>query len=259
MKSIQKILFPVDFSEHCAQVAIEVFGMARRLGAEVLVLHALEQSRWAGKGWNAAIPAGVDQEAERELEKFLAGFTEGVVCEKRVRSGHAAVEILKAVEEESIDFVAMPSRGRSPFESFLFGSITERVLHKARCPVWTENQRGSAADQVGEILCCVDLSPASEGVLGWAERLAAGFEAELVVAHVGHGDGALVELRRLVRDRGRCEVVGGEVEEAILRYAVEVGADLLVIGRGEERSAMGRFRSHAQTLIQKAPCAVFSV
>ncbi|MCX6611299.1 MAG: universal stress protein [Acidobacteria bacterium] len=246
MKSIQKILFPVDFSEHCAQVAIEVFGMARRLGAEVLALHVLESSR-------------DDAAAERELELFLAGFAEGVVCEKRVRSGHAASEILKAVDEEAIDFVAMPSRGRSALQAFLFGSITERVLHKASCPVWTENQSGNAADEVGKILCCVDLSPASEEVLDWAERLAVGFEAELAVAHVGHGDGALVELRRLVRDRGSCEIVTGEVEETILRHAAAVGADLLVIGRGEERSAMGRFRSHAQTLIRKAPCAVFSV
>lgn len=250
MKSIQKILFPVDFSEHCAQVAIEVFGLARSLGADVLALHVLDSSR-----------RGVanDPSAERELEEFLGGFAEGVDCEKRVRSGHAATEILKTVEDEAIDFVAMPSRGRSSFEAFLFGSITERVLHKASCPVWTENQSGSSADQVRKILCCVDLSPASEEVLDWAEGLAAGLEAELEVAHVGHGDGALVELRRLVRDRGSCTVVGGEVEETILRHAAAVGADLLVIGRGEERSAMGRFRSHAQTLIRKAPCAVFSV
>jgi nucleotide-binding universal stress UspA family protein len=244
MKSIQKILFPVDFSEHCAQVALEVFGMARRLGAGVVAVHALESSR-------------EDAGAEQELELFLAGFAEGVECEKLVRKGHAATEILKVVEEEAVDFIAMPSRGRSALEAFLLGSITEKVLHKASCPVWTENQSGSAADEVRKVLCCVDLSPASEEVLDWAERLAVGFGAELLVAHVGHGDGALVELRHLVRERGRCEVVGGEVEEAILRHAV--GADLLVIGRGEERSAMGRFRSHAQTLIRRAPCAVFSV
>ena len=136
MKSIQKILFPVDFSEHCAQVAIEVFGMARRLGAGVVAVHALESSR-------------EDAGAEQELELFLAGFTEGVECERLVRKGHAATEILKVVEEEAIDFIAMPSRGRSALEAFLFGSITEKVLHKASCPVWTENQSGSAADEVG--------------------------------------------------------------------------------------------------------------
>lgn len=259
MKSIQKILFPVDFSEHCAQVAIEVFEMARRLGAGVVALHALEQSRWAGRGWTAAIPAGVDEAAESELKRFLAAFADGVECEKLVRNGHAATEILHAVDDKAIDFIAMPSRGRSPFEAFLFGSNTERVLHKASCPVWTEGQGESASDEVKKILCCVDLSPATDEVLDWAARLAEGFGAELSVVHVGHGDGALVELRRLVRVRGTCELLGGEIEPTILHHAAEVKADLLVIGRGEERTAMGRFRNHAQSLIRRAPCAVFSV
>jgi nucleotide-binding universal stress UspA family protein len=106
------------------------------------------------------------------------------------------------------------------------------------------------------------LGPQAMDVVDWAATVAVRSGARLKLLHVGHGDGAQVELRHLAERVGveaSCHVQSGPVEEVILREAELHGADLIVIGRGEERQLLGRFRSHAHAIIQRSPCAVLSV
>jgi len=71
-----------------------------------------------------------------------------------------------------------------------------------------------------------------------------------------------VELQRVAEAlpvEVECHVLSGEVTATVMERVEQAGADLLVIGRGEERSLLGRFRSQAQSMIRASPCAVFSV
>lgn len=266
MPQVDRILFPVDFSEHGNRVAAEIFAMGRKFAAEVMVLHSMNLPPGSNAEWLAYLQlvdnAEVRQVAEENLDRFLAREAGTGKVSKHIVRGHPATEILSLAERENATFIAMPTRGLGPFDSFLFGSVTERVLHRAACPVWTEGSKCEVVLEHRRILCAVDLSPASAGIAQWAALFAQTYGAALTLLHVGHGDGALVELRNLAETlpvAAECQVVGGEITEQVLAGIEALGSDLLVIGRGEERGLLGRFRSHAQTIIRQSPCAVFSV
>lgn len=266
MKQLKRVLFPVDFSSHCAQVGVEVFAAARQWGVEIVALHALGLPAGSDEEWQAFLqlvePDKQQEMARQRLSKFVRDEVEGVACRRVVVSGHPAKEILAAVDREGVDVVMMPRRGLTAFDSFLFGSVAERVLHKAMCPVWTEGQDAESAKRYEDVLCAVDLGPASLDVVEWAATVAGKSGAKLRLLHVGHGDGAQVELKHLAERVGveaNCQVQSGPVDEVILREAELHGADLIVIGRGEERQLLGRFRSHAHSIIHRSACAVLSV
>ena len=231
--------------------------MAGKLDAELLGLHAMELPLGAsadGVGeWIADLQMvdirAIEADTYAKLDAFFDGRGKEVRVRKLLGRGDAATEILAVAEREAVDFVAMPTRGLGAVEAFLFGSVTEQVLHRAACPVWTEGKLGGSVNGYEKVLCCVDLSAVSAQVIEWAALFAARFGAKLRVLHVGHGEDAMSELKRLTEGlQADCEVKGGEVEDVILDSIEKDGADLLVIGRG------GRKR-----LIRNSPCAVFSV
>lgn len=230
-------------------------------------MHALDLPPGSNSEWVNYIhrlnPENLKELAGDRLFRFLSTESQGTPTRALVLEGHPATETLRLVEVENADFIAMPTRGLGPFDSFLFGSVTERVLHKAQCPVWTEGRETDPVTRYENVLCAVDLSDRSETVVRWAKLFAEGYGAKLNLLHVGHGDQPLAMLRELaarVEVDAECEVLGGEeVTKTILEAVERHGCELLVIGRGAERSFLGRFRSQAQTLIRSSPCAVFSV
>lgn len=249
MTRIERILFSVDFSDHCQRAGSEVFALARKLEAELVLFHVLDSEEGSA-------------EALERMRQFEAEMPDGVRTRQELSAGSPAQEILKAIDREHVDFVAMPTRGLGAVTALLLGSVTEQVLHRAHCPVWTEGQAGEAVARYADVLCCVDLGPDSEAVVGWAHRIASGYGAALRLLHVGHGDGALVGLRNLTERVGveaECVVSSGELVDTILDQAERRGADLIVIGRGSERHLLGRFRSTAQSLVRRSVCAVLSV
>ncbi len=94
--------------------------------------------------------------------------------------------------------------------------------------------------------------------------MGAGYGAPLRVAHVIEKGGAEAEISARQRwsafaDGWDIEIRTGHVSEEICAAAKEHESDLVVIGRGAIRGKLGRFRSHAQAIIRKSPCAVWSV
>lgn len=244
MKRIERILYPVDFSAHCAKVGREVFYMARQLGAEVNILHVANEE---------------PPELRTRLEAFIEDLPDDVAYTTLIVPGQPARMILETARTMGVDFIAMPTRGLSGWQSMLFGSVTERVLHKAEHPVWTEGLVAEGTTRLESILCAVDLGPNSLNVIRWAQTMAEQTGASYRTLYVGHGDAAEAELRRLVGRHADCVIKSGLVDAVIFEEAARVGADLIVMGRGDERNTLGRFRNIAQTIIQRSPCAVLSV
>jgi nucleotide-binding universal stress UspA family protein len=87
----------------------------------------------------------VDEDAERrrietELRDYLRGVEhqlarEGVTVSSEVRFGRPAEEIIAFANERKIDLIAMSTHGRSGLARWAYGSVADRVLHAARCPV----------------------------------------------------------------------------------------------------------------------------
>lgn len=142
MTRIQKILCAVDFSEQSRNVAEYAGTLAKALGAEVLCVYvAPSLSQYVG----FKVPASSIDEfvgeivsgAENTMEQFLADNFEGVTATGRVLTGYAAEEVLDLAVEESADMIVMGTHGRKGIDRVLFGSVAEKVVKSAKCPVVT--------------------------------------------------------------------------------------------------------------------------
>ncbi|QLA15041.1 universal stress protein [Desulfolutivibrio sulfoxidireducens] len=142
MAEINKILCAVDFSEHSPRVADYAAELARGFGAEVLCLYvAPSLSEYLGfhvppssiENFVGEIVAGADT----TMEDFVAKRFEGVPCTGKVLTGYAAEEILAAITNEKADLLVMGTHGRKGIDRILFGSVAEKVVKAATCPVLT--------------------------------------------------------------------------------------------------------------------------
>lgn len=151
MKEVKKILCAVDFSEASKEVAEYAALLARSLGAEVLVLYvAPSLSQYVGfhvppssiESFVHEIVAGAD----KSMDAFLAEQFPGLKVRGEVVTGYAAEEILAAAEEEKVGLIVMGTHGRKGIDRILFGSVAEKVVKAADCPVLTVRPTQVSAD-----------------------------------------------------------------------------------------------------------------
>ncbi len=147
MKTIDKILFPVDLSDVSPKIAGWALDLARRLDAELHLLFVARRMEHFASVYVAAetiesFEREVLQGAERSLEEFIKehferqGFNR---CTPRVVLGDAAEEILDYVRSEHMGLVIMGTHGRKGLERVLFGSVADRVVKMCTVPVLTVN------------------------------------------------------------------------------------------------------------------------
>jgi nucleotide-binding universal stress UspA family protein len=141
MLPIRTILCPTDFSapsEHAFRVAC---ALARDYGATVLALHVLERPLMTYSGVMGAPPAeppsAEQRRAAREHLDRVAAKDPRVSVEHLLEEGDPATAILQIAEERRCDLVVMGSHGRTGLARLLMGSVAEKVLRNAPCPVLT--------------------------------------------------------------------------------------------------------------------------
>jgi nucleotide-binding universal stress UspA family protein len=142
--NIRKILCPIDFSQHAELVVEWAIHLAQEHDSEVLLLHAYHLPVEFQQLEGAYLPAdfwdSVKQEAERSLAIYAErARTASVSVREIVREGYPASVIQEEAREENADMIVMGSRGLSGLKHLLLGSIAERVVQKAPCPVLTLN------------------------------------------------------------------------------------------------------------------------
>ncbi|HEY8910823.1 MAG TPA: universal stress protein [Desulfosporosinus sp.] len=136
----KRILVPTDASEYSRRALTTALEMARTFGAEVILLHVsyTPQAYW---GYTISYGITVTQEqlvqnGELALEATLTGIDiEPVVLSKKVESGHPVTIILEQIKKENIDLIVMGSHGYGPISGSVLGSVSQRVLQRASCPV----------------------------------------------------------------------------------------------------------------------------
>lgn len=142
MPDIKKILLAVDFSEYSPTVAEYARTLAQALGSKVVCLYvAPSLSQYVGfhvppssiENFVGEIVSGADS----TMEAFMNENLQGVDAEGRVVTGYAAEEILLMADEENADMLIMGTHGRRGIDRILFGSVAEKVVKSAKCPVVT--------------------------------------------------------------------------------------------------------------------------
>jgi nucleotide-binding universal stress UspA family protein len=283
---IKHILFPFDFSAQGLQAVPFVRALAGRFGARITVLSVVPP--WfevmpVDMGVRVAEDAGHRTAAlQSRLDQALVTELAGVPVERIVDGGDPGFRIADFAHEHAVDLIMMPTHGHGLFRSLLVGSATSKVLHDAKCPVWTaahaRQQRTGALPKT--ILCAVDGNPPSVALLTWAAAFSARVGAALKLLHVVGPitDWPSLERERALQDEVRqaahakimslqtsasvqapLRVAVGEVVATVTENAREEDADLILVGRGSLQSALGRLRTHAYGIIQRSACPVLSV
>lgn len=144
MIRIKKILVPTDFSE-CSEAAMRYgFELAHAFDAVVHLLHVVEDpstTPWAAEGFPLAIGDILTQFQEEARERLASvpGSDRGRVVVSCPIAAPLS-EILRYATDESIDLIVMGTHGRGVIAHALIGSVAERVVRRAPCPVLTVRQ-----------------------------------------------------------------------------------------------------------------------
>ena len=138
----KKILYPVDFSDYAEEILDYAVTIATRFGAELHLIHVIPNLNYFTPYESfltpenmVAIERNIEGEVERDFEKLTKDLAIPVV--KVVKTGVTFVEIIDYIKEAGIDLVVMGTHGRSGIEHILIGSVAEKVVRKAPCPVLT--------------------------------------------------------------------------------------------------------------------------
>jgi nucleotide-binding universal stress UspA family protein len=304
MIEIRRILCPIDFSDHSRDALRHAIAIARWYESTVTVLYVFSPAPVASFGPGAVafepiVLTAVDQD---QLLADTKAFAEtdsapGVKIEAVVREGNTAGEILELANDMNADLMVIGTHGRSGFERLFLGSVAEKVLRKAICPVMTVPRRLTDGVPAGpvlykRILCPVDFSESSMHALNYAKSLAQEADGRLTVLHVvEHEFPSTVDMASDAYDWGRPigdlvrkreEDLRGRLQEAVagssefgsmeplmthgkpwrevLRIAAERPSDLIVMGvQGRGAADLLFFGSTTQHVVREAACPVLTL
>ncbi len=147
MIAIQTILLPTDGSECSAKATTYALSLAKQYGGRVVALHVIDQ-RWeeqtrtvfaeVGPELPRKIRVGYEEEARRILREVTdAAARAGVPAETRVLTGIPSEDIVRVARELPADLIIMGTHGRAGMSHLLLGSVAEKVVRRAPCPVLT--------------------------------------------------------------------------------------------------------------------------
>jgi nucleotide-binding universal stress UspA family protein len=298
MVTINRILCPIDFSEYSRHAIDRAVALAGEYAGYITALHVITQVLPPRPPdlpvlYPPIVFTPEDLEQFRtHTRQFVEQQNDGAPIEVIVAVGNVASEIVRVAEELPADLIVIGTHGRSGFDRLMLGSVTERILRRAPCPVLTVPRRSGpdrayAQRLFTHILCATDFSASSLRALSYAAFFAERANAELSVIHVLESMPTLEpvvigvpgqrEYRRLAeaahRERlhevlvahpelGRkaAEIVAsGKPYREILRVATEQQSDLIVMGVHGGLAGLPAFGSTLNHVVRQATCPVLSL
>jgi nucleotide-binding universal stress UspA family protein len=299
MPGIRTILCPTDFSDasrHAFEHAASIAGYHR---AKLVALHALSPAPVLVPGY-APIggpyfppdPSGSEMHDARAhvLEETRLAAAAGLTTEVVVRTGSTVRVILETAEAVAADLIVLGTHGAGGFEHLVLGSVTEKVMRKASCPVLTVPPRAQATSSLPfeRILCPVDFSQLSLAAFDVACLLARESGAQLTILHVvdwSHPGGShrvahfeIPEFARYQEEDARArlkqmaadvegtgleplvELAHGRPHRQVIATAEAIGADVIVMGvHGQHAISSLLFGSTTNHVVRSATCPVFTI
>lgn len=162
-ESLDRILVPVDFSAHSEKAVRYATTLANKFGARVSLIHVVEDpfvtGAWQSEAFIPNIPELLNellaaaQTQMAALKKELAAH--GFVVETSVITGHPVRVIVEQAAAGHFDLIVMGTHGRTGLSHALVGSVAERVVQKAPCPVLTVRDTAPTAARTASTVTAV--------------------------------------------------------------------------------------------------------
>lgn len=299
MVAFKRILCPVDLSDSSLVPLAYATALAKWYQARLTALHVvpafdpvLVRSGSLADAVQIVHPIP-REEVLAELRRVLAAAGGGELDSTlAAEAGEVVTTIVDQAVAMPADLVVMGTHGRSGFDRLLLGSVTEKVLRKAPCPILTVPPHAPATAPAAvafkQILCPMDFSPSALQAFGFALDLARQANGVVTVLHViewlvegeprVYAHFNVAEYRRhLLKDghervralvaaeapppRAVKEVVmTGRAYREILQVADAQGIDLIVMGaQGRGGVGLTLFGSTTQQVVRAAACPVLTV
>ena len=294
MLEIKLIHCPIDFSEFSVRAYRHALSLAEHYRSKLVVQHIVEV--WRHPSASFAASASLYNEycqslrgsGTEQLQEFVKNHTRNEVQpELVVDEGTAPDSILSFAQARKVDLIVMGTHGRRGFDRLVLGSVTDRVMRTAPCPVLAISKLPNEVMAAGEerrrvhhldrILFCTDFSEASERALNYAISATAEYDAELTLLHVleevpspAKTEEAIAtatqQLDKLIPEAGRktlkikTGVRIGKPYMQIIQFVVEAQIDMVAMGVSG-RGALDRavFGSTTYRVMQLGPCPVLAV
>jgi nucleotide-binding universal stress UspA family protein len=291
--AIEQVLCPVDFSAISDRALAHAAALARRHSSKLLVLNVvpLAPVPFEPLASEPVAPYPLHsmlEQIERRAEPLRSS---GLTVDTLVREGGIVRTVLAEAERLPVDLIVMGSHGISGFERLVMGSVAEKVLRKAPCPVLSVGPPAVEGDPVARrpvrftrVLCPIDFSEPSIRALEYALSIADDASALLVLLYVrekvvypflpAKRTFSEVALDRAMAQRleallpanvqefctPQVLIRHGRPHEEIREQAEEMAADAIVVGV-HGRSLLERFvfGSVTSQLVRSASCPVLTV
>ena len=140
MIALKRILVPTDFSETSEAAVKYAVELSRGFNSALHVLHVVEpnSAHDEGPGFPLGLMEGIQNAARERLNKVLTEEETALGRpEAALRVGNPFLEIIRYAKENDIDLIVMGTHGRGFVTHMLMGSVAEKVVRKAPCPVLT--------------------------------------------------------------------------------------------------------------------------
>ena len=299
MVEFRNILCPIDLSDVSSRPLAYATAFARWYDATLTVLHVVPtfdptqiRSGALGDPVRILYPMTRD-EILSELRRAVDAADPGTLdVALATDAGDAAVTIVDHAVRMATDLLVMGTHGRGGFDRLLLGSVTEKVLRKAPCPILAVPPHAlpTMPEEVvfRRILCPMDFSPSALQAFGFAVDLARQASGSVTVLHViewlaeeeprAHAHFSVSEYRQhLTADAHArlqallaeepctwCEteevVVIGRAHREVLATAAARQSDLIVMGaQGRGSVGLALFGSTTQHVVRAATCPVLTV
>ncbi len=142
MITIKTILVPIDFSDNAEHVMDYAFTIAQPFDARLLLcfvaqLYTDYSDFFIPQMPVVSIEEEIDKAAKERMHRFVEDYGKDIKIEECVLIGNVAHEILNLAEKREVDMIIMGTHGFQGLEKILFGSVAEKVVKMAPCPVLT--------------------------------------------------------------------------------------------------------------------------
>jgi nucleotide-binding universal stress UspA family protein len=139
---IETIIAATDFSEIGGRAVGYAIDLARAMKARVVIVHSIEPLTLGAPGGMLVPVAQMTETMVRGAQTALTDLatklsSSGVAIESMLREGYPADEIVQAAKDAKADLVVIGTHGRRGLSHVLLGSVAERVVRMAPCPVLT--------------------------------------------------------------------------------------------------------------------------
>lgn len=287
--NLTDLIVPVDFSE-CSKAALaRASTLAARFGARVHLLHAVPPISYPAPvefGVPDSLVDDMEERASSKLEEWVGELEKSDISATQNVSRRRAVDaICELAGRYRSQMIVMGTHGHSGLKHAFLGSVAERTLRLAPCPVVTVKESPAEAERaIRRALLCTDFSPDAERAAEIAISLCRDLGAELHLVHVLRlaippyvemppPEQLLEEVREVsqrkldvIREKvrsagieGTANLVEGEASTEIAKLAKNHALDLVVMGtRGHSGLAHVALGSVAERVLRQVSCSVLT-